>query len=364
MSLACMAAAIGTLTGSAAAPRAAEFAVPIEQQRALGIQTAPLQSSTNLKATLPASVVASLGAERVVTLPVAGIVTQVLIQPFQAVRAGEPLMRLASPELGQLQLQLIQAASRAAIASQTAQRERQLFDEGIITERRAQEALAAAKDANATLQQAKAALRLSGMSGAALDRLITSGQPEDAITVTAPSTGVVFEMDVKAGQRVDAAMPLLHLVKSGALDLEIRVPAADALRYPAGTEVHIPGRAVVARIATASPTVASSNQMITLRATVSSGGTALRPGELVQAEVSTKSNEAAFIVPLAAVAYDGKQPYVFVRTAKGFAARPVQIVTNAGQSLLVRGPLQPGESVAVTGIAALKGAWLNPPGTE
>lgn len=361
--LTCAAATFFPSTGSAASPRVAEFAVPVAQQRALGIQTAPLKRVDHVKASLPALVVAPPGAERVITLPVAGIVTQVLVRPFQAVRAGDPLMRLASLELGQLQLQVIQAASRATIASQTAQRERQLFEEGIITERRAQEAIAASTDASASLLQAKAALRLSGMSNAALERLITSGQPEDAITLTAPAAGIVSEMDAKAGERVEASTPLMHLVKNGALDLEIQIPVTDAQRFGPGTVVQITGRGVVARITTASPTVASSNQMVTLRATVTSGGPALRHGELVQAEVATNSTQDGLTVPLAAVAYDGRQPYVFVRTTKGFAARPVEIIANAGQSLLVRGPLQVGDSIAVTGIAALKGAWLAP-GTE
>jgi len=353
-----------TAADAVTAARPAEFSVHTNQQQSLGIRTTRLQKSEALKNTLPALVVPATGAERVMTLPVAGVVVQILVQPFQLVRAGDPLMRIAGLELGQLQLQLIHAASRATIASQTAKREQQLFDEGIIPQRRAQEALSASKDATASLLQTRAALRLSGMSSAALDRIIELGQPEDAITVTAPVSGVVFALEVKAGERVEASTPLLHLVRNGALDLEMQIPLLDALNFPPGTEVEIPGRKVSARVTTASPTVSAANQMITLRAAVSGGGPALRPGELVQAELSVKQSNDSWVLPLVAVVHDGIQAYVFVRTSNGFSAQPVRIVATAGQSIVVRGKLRAGDSIAISGIVALKGAWINQAGHE
>lgn len=107
--------------------------MPESQIQALGIQPAPLQNQAGaVKASFPAQVTVPPNAEQVVSSPPAGMVTQLLVQPNQAVRAGIPLVRIASPEPGQLQLQLIQAAARATLARQAVQREQQLFDEGII----------------------------------------------------------------------------------------------------------------------------------------------------------------------------------------------------------------------------------------
>jgi hypothetical protein len=94
-------------------------------------------------------------------------------------------VRIVSPELGQLQLQLLQATVRATLARQAAQREHALFDEGIIAKRRVQEARAALQEAEATLNQAKAALRLSGMPSATIERIATSGKPQDSVTLLA-----------------------------------------------------------------------------------------------------------------------------------------------------------------------------------
>ena len=214
-----------------AADRPARFAVPNSQIQALGIQTAPLQNQTDsVRAIFPAQVVVPPNAEQVVSSPLAGMVAQLLVQQNQAVRSGAPLVRIASPELGQLQLQLLQASARATLARQAAQREQQLFDEGIIPQRRVQEAQAGLKEAEAALTQAKAALRLSGMPAATIGRIAASGQPQDSITLAATRPGIVTEISAKPGQRVEPATALLPIGALGHRNLDIQ-PEGIRLRH-------------------------------------------------------------------------------------------------------------------------------------
>ena len=128
------------------AERSAKFAVSEKQMQALGIQTAALQDQADsVRPNFPAQVVVPPDREQVVSSPVAGLIAQILVQPNELVRRGAPLLRIASPELGQLQLELLQAAARATLARQAAQREQALFDEGIIPQRRIQESQSALK---------------------------------------------------------------------------------------------------------------------------------------------------------------------------------------------------------------------------
>lgn len=343
-----------------AADRPAKFAVPNNQLQALGIQTAPLQSQTDLvKASFPAQVVVPPKAEQVVSSPVAGLVAQLLVQQNQVVRSGAPLVRIASPELGQLQLQLLQATARATLARQAAQREQGLFDEGIIPQRRVQEARAALVEAEAVLNQAKAALRLSGMPDATIARLAASGKPQDSITLTATQAGIVTEIAVKLGQRVEAATALLHVAQTDSLWLDIQLPVSENTNLSAGTKVKIQGRDIAARIMSASSTVSSSSQTVVLRAVVEGKTNQIRPGEFVTVELSIAATQGSWDVPLSAVAHDGNQAYVFVRTSDGFEARPVKTLASAGQRVRVQGPLKAGEQIAVSGVVALKGAWVD-----
>lgn len=343
-----------------AADRPAQFAVAESQILALGIRTAPLPSQEDsVRAGFPAHVVVPPMAEQVVSSPMPGLVTQLLVQQNQSVPRGAPLVRIAGPELGQMQLQLLQAAARATLARQAAQREQQLFAEGIIAQRRVQESEAGLKEAEAALKQATAALRLGGMPAATIERIVVSGNPEESITLVAARAGIVTGIAVKTGQRVDPATALLHVVQTDSLWLEVTLPVAESANWPVGTKISVPGREVTARIVSASPTVAPGSQTVVLRAAIDGKAGRVRPGEFVTVEMPASAGRDGRDVPLAAVTHDGNQAYVFVRTSAGFEARPVNVVTSAGQRVRVQGVLKPGEQIAVSGVVALKGAWLD-----
>ena len=361
---ACAVAVTCAFTATAQVPdRPAKFAVSNSQIQALGIQTVPLKSQAGLvKASFPAQVVVPARAEQVVSSPVAGLVAQLLVQQNQVVRSGAPLVRIVSPELGQLQLQLLQATARATLARQAARREQALFDEGIIPQRRVQETQAALMEGEAVLNQAKAALRLSGMSAATIERIAASGKPQDSITLAATQGGIVTEIAVKPGQRVDAATALLHVAQTDTLWLDIQLPASESANWPVGTKVKVAGRDITARILSASPTVSSSSQTLVLRAAIEGKTGQVRPGEFVTVELPVAVTQDSWDMPLSAVAHDGNQAYVFVRASDGFEARPVRVTASAGQRVRVQGPLKTGEQVAVSGVVTLKGAWLDEKG--
>ena len=343
-----------------AADRPAKFTVLNSQIQALGIQTAPLQSQPDsVMVSFPAQVIVPPKAEQVVSTPVAGLVVQLLVQQNQVVRSGAPLVRIVSPELGQLQLQLLQATARATLARQAAQREQALFNEGIIPQRRVQEAQAALMEGEATLNQAKAALRLNGMPAVMIARIAASGKLQDGITLAATQAGIVTEIAVKPGQRVEAATALLHVAQTDFLWLDIQLPVSESANWTTGTKVKVQGRNVTARILSASSTVASSSQTVMLRAAVEGKAGQVRPGEFVTVELPVAAKQGSWDVPLSAVAHDGDQAYLFIRTPDGFEAKPVQVTARAGQRVRVQGPVKAGEQVAVSGVVALKGAWLD-----
>ncbi|HQS31947.1 MAG: efflux transporter periplasmic adaptor subunit [Polaromonas sp. 39-63-203] len=343
-----------------AADRPAKFAVASSQLQAMGIQTAPLQTQLeSVRTSYPAQVVIPPNAEQVISSPVAGLISQLMVQPNQLVRAGEPLVRLVSPELGQLQLQLLQASARATLARQAARREQDLFGEGLIAQRRVQEAQAALQEAEATLRQAKTALRLSGMSPATIDKVAASGNPQESLVLSAKQAGHVTDIKVAPGQRVDPATALMNVAQTGTLWLEIQVPVAESTTWAPGTELKVKGRDITAQILNSSAMVTSGSQMVVMRALVRGKAGQVRPGELLSVELPAATGAGGWDLPLSAVAHDGNQAYVFVRTADGFEARPVKLAASAGQRVRIQGPVKAGEQIAVSGVVALKGAWLD-----
>ena len=347
-----------TLT-AVAAERSSKFSVSDKQMQALGIQIFPLQrQAEQVVVSFPAQVMAGPDQEQVVSAPMAGVVVQLLVQQNQMVRQGTPLLRIAGTELGQQQLQLLQAASRAGLARQAAQREQSLFSEGITPQRRVQEAQAALKESEAALAHARAALVLSGMDGATIDRVAASGKPENSLTLNAAKAGVVSRLEVKPGQRIEPASALLHVVQTDKLSLDIQVPADAASRWPPGTRIKLQGREGLGRIVSVSPTASVGSQTVGLRAVIETAASGLRAGESVAVELPNATGKDSWDVPLPAVVHDGAQAFLFVRTADGFEARPVTVLARAGQRVQVQGSLKAGEQIAVSGVVALKGAWM------
>ncbi len=357
------------IAASPSAQAADEFAVTPAQMQGLGITLQRLEKPADIQGqAYPARVVLPPSQELVVSAPLAGLVDRVLVGENDTVKSGQPLLRLISPELGELQLKLLEASSKSRLSQKTAQRERMLFTDGIIPERRVQEAESAAEEDRARVQQTEAALRLAGVDAASVKKIAAGGALQDGLTVHAKMSGTVMALDVRAGQRVAQADALMRLADTRQLWLDIQLPADR--RY----QVAIKGGqiTVVGRDAKAVPlslgSMVSDSQTVTLRAQVTHGATLLHPGEYVQAQVPFAaghgSGSESWPVPVASVVRQGDKAYVFVRTTKGFLAQQVTVLNSAGASVQVQGPLKPGQDIAITSVIALKAAWLGKSGSN
>jgi membrane fusion protein, heavy metal efflux system len=353
------------LAPAGAAPPAAEFKVSAQQMKTLGVSLLKLEQPGAIAGmAYAAKVLVPPGQEQVVSAPVDGVVDQLLITDQQAVKAGQALMRLASPQYGEMQLKLIESASRARLSRKTLDRERQLLSDGIIPERRVQEAEAAAQDDLARVRQAEAVLRLAGIDAATIGRIAAGGARQDGVIVRAKASGVITGVDVKPGQRVQQADALARLSSLHQLWLDIQAPAYPPFVMPPKTaEIQVVGRDAVA-LPLSVGSMVSDNQTVTLRARVSRGAERLRPGEVVQVLVPFATNGAGWALPLQAVARQDDQAYVFVRTEQGFAARAVTVVASADASVQVTGDLKAGQEIATSAVIALKAAWQGKSGGD
>lgn len=351
------------MCSSLGAMAADDFAVTAAQMQALGVQLQKLERPAQIEGlSYPAKVVLPPRQESVVSAPLAGVVDQLLVSENEAVRVGQPLLRLVSPQLGELQLNLMEARSKSLLAQKALARERQLFSEGIIPERRVQEAEAAAAQNLARQRQSEAALRLAGIDAKTMDRMAGGYVVLDGLFLRARSAGIVYGIEARLGQRVQEAQALARIADTRQLWLDIQIPLDMRTRLAAkGKAVTVAGREVAA-VTSGAGVVAGDNQTLTLRAEVTRGAQLLRPGEFVQVRVPSTGTEDGWAVPLVSVVRQGEKAYVFVRTVTGFRATPVTVLESAGQSVRVKAALQPGQEIATASVIALKAAWLGKSG--
>lgn len=335
---------------------AEEVKVAPEQMRALGIQTAPVSREAAPQITgLPALVVVPNDQLQVVSAPLAGLVEQMLVAAHQPVKKGQVLARLQSPELADLQHTYLQAATQADLARANLERDAALFKEGIIAESRYLAARSRSVETAADLAERTQALRLAGMSPEAIAGLRAGQRVGTLVELAAPFDGVVLEQLAVAGQRLEPRAPVAKVARLSPLWLEIQLPIARLGDVHEGAPVAVPASQASGEVIAVGRSVTSGNQTVLVRARIERGAERLRPGQYVEASLAVADRGNAFAVPAEAVVRIGGKPAVFVRTAQGFSAQPVQVLGEAAGKAVLAG-LKGDEQVAVKGVAALKAA--------
>jgi biotin carboxyl carrier protein len=236
-----------------------------------------------------------------------------------------------------------------------------LLREGIIAESRARTSAAALAQAKAALNAQRAMLRAQGLNAAAIARAERGEGFASEIILTAPISGVVLARQATLGSRVEAATALYTIANLNPLWIEIDAPADVAARVKPGMKVELPGRQIqgsVLRVMSG----AGAAQTVRIRARLdhpnASPDASLRAGQSVQARITGLGGAQEVRVRVGAVVYEGGKTYLFVRRPDGFEAREVQVLSQSANAVSLAGEFKDNEMVAVSGIAALKAAWL------
>lgn len=348
-----------------AEPMGAIVNLNAEQIDHIGVRVAVPEAVSALPlAQAPGRVVLPPTQEFVVSALQAGVVTHVDVPLGVKVGKGQVLAEIQSTALLDVQRSLLDAASAYSVAQAKLQRDDTLLREGVISRLRWQETRSDFDRAQATLQAAEQALLASGMSRADLDRLKASRQIGSLLQVRAPADGVVLERMAVVGQRVDALAPLFRIGKLDVLWLEVDMPQERLHEIQQGDRVSVDAPKAQAKIIEVGQSVDPRSQSALVRAVVEHGADQLRPGMNLNVQVMHRSSDHIFKVPTAAVFSQAGQSYVFVKVAQGFVPREVAVAGADAYSVTLHEGLNPGDQVAVQGVAALKAAWVGMESSE
>lgn len=285
---------------------------------------------------------------RVVSAPLEGRIEQLLVSPGMAVRKGQVLAYLTSPQALALQRDALQADSQSTLLQQTKQRDEQLFTEGLISESRLQASRSQAAQASALAAERRQGLALAGI------KVSASGGP---LALLAPIDGVVLEQGVQTGQRVESAAMIYRIGRLSPLLLEIQAPLAIAATLRLGQPVRVISPAIAGKVLAIGRAVDPASQTVLLQATVNQGAEQLFPGQMVEVDLGNPV-DAGTRIPASALIHHEAQDLVFVRSSATaeqarFDARPIRVRSRNGQDVQVDG-LKPGEIVVTRGASALK----------
>lgn len=316
---------------------------------------------------LPGTVVLPLDAQEIVSVPAAGTVQAILTPPSQAVRAGQPLLRLYSPQLLQWQREFIQAAAQEKLATEKLKRDTALFADGIIAETRLQEAHSNATQSRALASETAQMLRLVGMSEKAIKSLRDTQKLSASLEITARTNGTVLEYSVVPGQQVEAGAALAKLAQEGRLWIELNALKQQAAQAQPGNRIRFASCPDEAHVIAVSSQIRADNQTVLIRGELSRPSSCLSVNQYVEATLYVDRNASgSWAVPSTAIVRNEGTHWIFMRTVHGFTALPVTVISSADGFTRVRPETPAGATpalasktrIAVSGTAALKGALL------
>jgi len=272
-----------------------------------------------------------------VTLPVTGRVTSVAVKLGDAVKRGEPLLTIESPDADaaesayrQAQAALTQAKANLNKAQADYDRSSDLFAHNAVARKdvlTAENALAQAKagvdQSQAAIDQAARKLQILGLQ---------PGSWGQKVTVSSPISGKVLEMSVAPGEyRNDTNAAVMTIADLSTVWVSSDVPESQIRFIDPGERIDVtltafPGETFRVRVTRISDTVDPQTRTIKVRAEMDNARGRLRP-EMFGTIRHTDSVRTVPVVPIGAVVQEGGKSIVWFERAAG-RFQPVEVKTG------------------------------------
>jgi membrane fusion protein, copper/silver efflux system len=253
-------------------------------------------------------------------------------RPGQAVRRGETLFTLYSPDLYATQGELL-----AALASQRAARQTQ-----------------APERADYLVEAARQRLRLWDLSENEIEAIAAAGEPTQYLPIVAPVSGYVVEKNVVEGAAVEPGRPLFRIAGLDRVWVEAEIYESDLSLVAVGQAARItlpydPAAHFEGKVAFVYPYLDPTARTGRVRVELANPGLALKPEMYTDVAIAIDRGER-LVVPESAVLYAGSRRLVFVDLGGGrLEPRPVELGVRSEDFIEVLSGLEMGQSVVTSG---------------
>jgi cobalt-zinc-cadmium efflux system membrane fusion protein len=290
--------------------------------------------------------------------PVAARVTRLPVNAGDAVRSGQTLAELTSPELARERAEYLSASARLRLAEAALERKRGLAAERIAPLREVQEAESAAGEARAALRASRASIAAFGVDPPADE---SDGATSPVFVLRSPVSGSVIERTAVIGQLLDPSAPAFRIGNLSTLWLTVHAFERDAVRIRQGVTARLsfpalPGQDFAGAVTMVGRHVERESRTVPVRIDVKNRDNVLRPGMSATATLPVGESGAAILtVPVASVQRVRNEWCVFLqKDASHFEVRRIGRGRDLGGDVEVLSGLRVGETVVVEGAFLLK----------
>lgn len=250
------------------------------------------------------------------------------------VRRGDPLVEIYSPQLVIAQEELLLAERL----------------EGSLGESAVPGVPGGSSD---LLRAARQRLRLWDISDAQINTILETGQAQRTLTLHAPVSGIVVEMNVLAGQAIQAGQPLYTIADLREVWVEAELRETDAGLVTEGDAATIelaafPGRPLRGRVEYVYPTLQPEARTLKARIAIPNPDGRLKPGMFATVRLSAPGR-TALTVPSSALVRTGERQLVFADLGNGrIMPQEVEIGRVAGGFAEILSGVEPGQRVVTS----------------
>lgn len=341
------------LSGRSSTDKATLFTIPADQMSHIQIVTiAPATLTRTLR--LTGAVAYNGFATTPVITQVSGPVSRIVVSPGENVRAGQPLLYVASPDFSQLRATYIKANDAFKLADREYARAKDLYDHHAIAEKDLIAAESARNQAEADLQASQQALHVLGFKSP--DQAVQArGSPE--LPVLAPIAGEVVERLVAAGQLLQAgATQTFTISDMSTVWVLANVYQQDLPYVRVGDPVTVltdsyPGTEFHGKISYVAAALDPTTRTLQARIDVKNPHEKLKNNMYVIAQVEAGKVSNAISVPNSAVLRNAEnEPFVYTLAGQNqFAMRSVTLGQTSEQSTEITSGLAPGDRIVANG---------------
>lgn len=254
-----------------------------------------------------------------------------------ALRKGDPLFTLYSPQLLAAQEELLAAAKDSTLAGRT-------HDPNSIVE------------ARRIYQSIRRRLIYLGVSAGQIERIVERHKAQEYLRFLSPVSGVLARVSVRQHSFVKAGRPVMRIELLSTLWLDAKVYDSQLPWLRLGERMRVrvaaePGRSLKGRIFFIDPNEDPRTHTVTVRARFANPDGQLRPGMYALVDILTRPIEQTLLAPASAIIHTGTGEVALVAEGKGrFVPRAVRTgLTGSDGMVQIRAGLKAGERVVTSG---------------
>ncbi len=286
-----------------------------------------------------------------------GPISRILVDLGTPVKAGDPLLFVASPDMANAISAYRKARNREVLTKRIVDRMKELLDHGSVALKDVENSEADYNDAMTDVQNSLQALNIFGIDKADIDRAEQQGTAiSTELAVRAPIAGVVVQKLVSPGQLIQAGTTVCFMLSDVStvwVQGHIFDPDLSELHVGAAVDETNPasGKVFHGTLGYVGAFVDPATRTTPVRIVTQNPEGLLKKDMFVEVTVHAGGTRRLLAVPVSAVLRDDKnEPIVYVQAQPGkFAERSVTIGQQQDGMIAILSGLREGENVLADG---------------